>query len=84
MEYVVDLTAYASPKLQGQMRKRKTEIENGDEVVFLGKNKLSWKPMTDYGLLKEGEAYVVHFATPSEISIVGVPGLHDKSLFQLI
>ena len=40
--------------------------------------------MTDYGLLKEGEAYVVHFATPSEISIVGVPGLHDKTLFQLI
>jgi len=62
----------------------KREIRSGDEVVFLGKSKNNWKKLDDYGLLKEGEAYIVHLATSSHLSIAGIPGLHDKSLFQRI
>ena len=65
------------------MKSKRTEIKNGDEVVFLGKQQ-SWSTISDYGILKEGEAYIVHFATSSQVSIVGVPGLHDKSLFKPI
>lgn len=64
-------------------RQRKT-IETGDEVIFLGKPKNTWHQLDDYGLLKEGEAYIVHYATPGEVSLVGIPGLHKKTLFQRI
>jgi hypothetical protein len=63
---------------------KKTEILPGDEVIFLGKSNNSWSSLKDYGILKEGEAYVVHFSTPYNISLVGVPGLFDKSLFECI
>lgn len=66
------------------MRSTRKEILTGDEVVFLGKPKHIWQDLGDYNLLKEGEAYIVHFATSSQVSIVGVPGLHSKSLFERI
>ena len=64
------------------IKPRRTDILDGDEVLYLGKPNNFSSRSSDYGLLKDGEAYVVHFATPSEVSIVGVPGLHDKKLFE--
>lgn len=66
------------------MKKIRTEIISGDEVVFLGSPENSWNKLSDHGVLEEGEAYIVHFATPSELILVGVPGMHKKSLFQRI
>lgn len=65
-------------------KKRRTEILNGDEVVFLGKLTNKWSNLGDYGLLKEGEAYIVHFSSPYQLSLVGIPGLFDKNLFERI
>ena len=66
------------------MKKTRTDIISGDEVVFLGVPQNSWSKSTDHGTLQEGEAYIVHFATPSELVLVGVPGIHKKTLFQRI
>lgn len=67
-----------------KVKPKRTEIRNGDEVVFMGKLTNSWSNLNDYGLLKEGEAYIVHFSSIHQLSLVGIPGLYDKSLFQLI
>ncbi len=64
--------------------KSQNEIETGDEVVFLGRPQNTWRKLDDYGLLKEGDAYIVHYATPGEVSLVGIPGLHKKTLFKCI
>ena len=66
------------------MESRRTEIETGDEVVFLGRPTNTWTQLGDHGVLQEGEAYIVHYATPGQVSLAGVPGLHSKSLFQRI
>lgn len=70
--------------MKSDIEKKKVTIQNGDEVLFLGVPKNSWSNLNDYGLLKEGEAYIVHMVTPHHVSIVGVPGLHDKNLFERI
>ena len=66
------------------MEARRTDIQTGDEVVFLGRPKNSWEKPVDNGFLEEGEAYIVHYATPGQLALAGVPGLHSKSLFQRI
>jgi hypothetical protein len=65
-------------------KKKRTEILNGDEVIFIGKSLSSWSSLEDYGLLKEGEAYIVHLSLPNQLSLVGLPGIYDKTLFKLI
>lgn len=66
------------------MKETRTTIETGDEVIFLGRPTNTWHKPDDYGLLKEGDAYIVHYATPGEVSLVGIPGLHKKVLFKRI
>lgn len=59
-------------------------LNHGDEVVFLGNPKNSWHKVKDYGMLKEGDAYIVAMSTPYQVALVGVSGLFDKSLFEQI
>lgn len=59
-------------------------LRSGDEVVFLGNPRNSWHKVRDYGMLKEGEAYIVHVATPLQVALIGVPGLFDRNLFERI
>ncbi len=62
----------------------KSVIISGDEVIFLGKPKNFTSSLSDYGMLKDGEVYVVHFETQNQLSLVGIPGLHSKILFEKI
>jgi|APGre2960657505_1045072.scaffolds.fasta_scaffold252522_2 hypothetical protein len=59
-------------------------LNHGDEVVFLGNSKNSWHKVRDYGMLNEGDAYIVAMSTPYQVALVGVSGLFDKNLFEQI
>lgn len=59
-------------------------LKHGDEVVFLGNPTNSWHKVRDYGMLKEGDAYIVAMSTPFQVALVGISGLFDKNLFERI